>query len=82
MGELATMGRNGHTVTEWAPEDMETTERAREMFYRMVGDPMREIRGQGFAAFATDAQGGSPEHIKDFDPMAEKILLTPQMAGG
>lgn len=76
------MGRKGHTVDVWAPEDTETTDHARETFYDMVGDMDRGIRGKGYAAFATDAAGGSPVHIKDFDPTAEKILLTPQMAGG
>lgn len=82
VGELATMGQNGHTVDVWAPEDTETTEHARDTFDEMVGNMERGMRGQGFAAFATDEGGGSPQHIKDFDPTAEKILLTPQMMGG
>lgn len=72
---MATLGREGHTEVTWDPEDEVETQHARQTFMDMVGT-------RRFLAFRADEGGGTPTQIRDFDPTAEKILLTPPMVGG
>lgn len=72
---MATLGRAGHTEVLWDPADAVETQNARETFEDMVDT-------KKFLAFKVEEGGAAPEQIRDFDPEALKILLTPPMVGG
>jgi hypothetical protein len=73
MGEIATLGRSGHTLTKWDETLPETVTEAKVTFDDLVG--------QGFTAFRTIAEA-PPEQIREFDQTAERILMLPRFVGG
>lgn len=74
MGELATLGRNGHSVATWDEALPETVTEARVIFDE-------KTKNEGFAAFRTIATGPATQ-IREFDPTAERIVLTTPHQGG
>jgi hypothetical protein len=74
MGIMRKLGSEGDVKIEWNPENTEEVAKAREIFEKALKDK--------FAAFRVDVAGGKGQRITEFDPEAEKIILTPPMAGG
>lgn len=75
MGTMATMGRTGDIRTIWDPNNEAEVASARRQFDDLVG-------GGRYLAFRVAPGGSKGEQIRTFDPAAEKIILTPPMAGG
>jgi hypothetical protein len=90
MGELSVMGPLGHKALElvdglklkpgdtkiiWDPENEAEVESARRTFSDLVG-------ARRFLAFRVAGEGRKGEQIREFDPDAEKLVITPPMAGG
>ena len=74
QGSLVKMDTTGDSVTCWdtaAPETVTLAERA-----------FNDLRAMGYAAFQVGSQGSDGTLIKRFDPLAERIVLTPPLAGG
>lgn len=75
MGQLKIMSREaGHTTVEWT--DAETEAEARRIF--------DQLRSQGHIAFKLDESPGheADEVLRDFDPDAELVVMSPAVQGG
>ena len=74
-GELAIMDRTGDTKILWDRTKPEEVENARASFDR--------LRRSGYLAYTVTGKDGSRgEMITEFDPNAERIILSPPMVGG
>jgi len=58
----------------WDPENEDEVELAQKQF--------DEAKEKGFLAFKVKKDGETGKQIKKFDPDAEKIIMTPPIAGG
>lgn len=74
MGELAIMGRQGDLPVAWDKTKPEQVETARRMF--------KDLRAKGYLAFTVNKEQARDQQITEFDPEAEKIILSPPLAGG
>ena len=74
FGELRVLDETGDTKIVWDAEKPDEVENARESFNR--------LRKKGYAAFSVDRKGEKGRSITEFDPDAEKIILSPPIAGG
>ncbi len=72
--EMAVMDETGDTKIVWDEDKQIEVDEARSTFERM--------RKKGYAAYKVDKKGEKGELITEFDPSAEKIILSPQMKGG
>ena len=65
----------GHTTLEWDVEDTVSVEKARHLF--------DDVKAKGMIAYALDpGSTDRGEVIHKFNPQAERIVVTPQVAGG
>jgi hypothetical protein len=71
--ELNIMDGSGHTAVQWGTDQKEL-ELARQLFGKHVD--------MGYMAYAVKDGGGENVLIHEFDETAEKIIMTPRMAGG
>lgn len=78
---MIALGGNGKAVTNWDPSNMVEVKNAQEVFDSLTKD--------GYMAYAVtverDTKTGQVvegEVIKEFDKTAEKIILSPKVAGG
>lgn len=74
LPELVILDRTGDTKIIWDPDKPVEVESARQSF--------NNLRAKGYMAYKVDRDGGKGEVIKQFDPLATKIILAPQMVGG
>ncbi len=75
QGSMAVLGANGHTNLVWDRTKEEEVEGARDMF--------SAIKNEGYMAYKLEGQDGRKgEVISEFDPNAERIVLTPPLQGG
>jgi hypothetical protein len=74
QGELSIINRKGDTTITWSSDRPVEVENARENF--------RKMREKGYLAYRMTRSGDKGEQIHEFDPLAEKIILAPPMAGG
>lgn len=74
MSTLAVLDRTGDTRLEWDPERRDEVDAARKMF--------AELKAKRYLAYRCDADGNRGEVIREFDPEAERIVMTPQLVGG
>lgn len=74
MPEMAVMDRTGDTKTIWDKNNPDEVEAARSTFNRLTK--------KGYVAYTVVGEGKKGSVIKDFDPDAEKIILSPPLAGG
>ena len=74
QGMLCKLDRSGHTETTWDPNEPEDVEVARAMFETLIG--------QGYLAFSVNEDGTKGEPIREFDPKASRIILSPPLFGG
>ena len=64
----------GKTNLEWRPGNPEEIQEARDLFAAK--------RTAGYIAYRADQKGALKEIIREFDPLAEMIILSPPLLGG
>jgi hypothetical protein len=65
----------GHVKAEWDKKNKAEVDAARETFVAM--------KSKGYLAFRVDPKSGEKgAQLKEFDPDAERIIMTPPFAGG
>lgn len=74
MGELAIMSDEGDTSVKWNRNSPPEVAAARSTF--------DALRGKGYLAYRLVGDGTKGEQLLTFDPDAERIILSPAMAGG
>lgn len=75
MGEMRLMGAAGDTKVIWNPDNQDEVDNARQTWDRLVTT-------KRFLGFRMSIAGDKGEQIKDFDPDAARLIVTPPMAGG
>ena len=72
---LHVMDHTGDTKLVWDGDAGPEVEAARDMF--------NTLKEQGYLAYSVDpADGSKGEIIREFDPTAEAIIMSPQLQGG
>lgn len=72
---MAVMGREGDTKHIWDRNNPVEVEAARSLF--------KKLTEGGYAAFSVVGKNGDKgEHIRTFDPNAERIIFAPALVGG
>lgn len=71
---LYVLDRTGDTRVEWDPDNPEEVTWARQTF-----DAAKRKR---YLAYRLDANGRQGELLREFDPSAERIVMSPQTTGG
>ena len=64
----------GDTRQSWRPDSPEEIDAARDLFDAK--------RASGYIAYRADQKGALKEIIREFDPLAEMIILSPPLLGG
>lgn len=73
-GELCIMDMSGDTRIIWDSDNPVEVEHARSTF--------DSFKKKNYLAYKTDKKGEKGEIMRSFDPLAEKMILVPQIAGG
>lgn len=71
---FAVMDKTGHMKIMWDPKDPTEVENARQTYNKM--------KAEGRIAWTVDKEGNRKEHLLEFDPKLEKMILSPPLAGG
>lgn len=71
---LSILDHTGDTRIEWDGDDPASVEIARASFDAALR--------KGHLAYRVGAGGRQGEQIREFDPAAERIVLSPQLVGG
>jgi hypothetical protein len=71
---MAILDGTGDTRVTWDHHNADETAAAKSQF--------DTLRKKGFLAYTVDKKGEKREMITEFDPHAEKIILSPPLAGG
>jgi hypothetical protein len=74
QGELSILDRTGDTKLIWDSNNPDEVANAQETFDK--------LKKKGFIAYSVEKGGGKGKVLAKFDPQAEKIIMTPAMAGG
>lgn len=74
MAKLQILDRNGHTELAYEPDETATVDQARQEF-------MKKLE-QGYLAYTVGPDGKADTAIREFDPQAQRIVMTPQLVGG
>lgn len=74
VGELCIMDHTGDTKLIWNPNNEDETSAARTMF--------NSLKKKGHIAYRVSSGGDKGEVMTEFDPRAEKIIMTPPVVGG
>jgi hypothetical protein len=74
QGTLHVIDATGDTQTVWDSTVAEDVETVRGIF--------EATKEQGHLAYTVDEGGATGEVIRDFDPEAHQIVMTPQLVGG
>lgn len=74
MSQLCVMDRTGDTKTIWDKSNPDEVAAAKATF--------DALKKKGYLSFRVKDDGKPGEAIKEFDPNAEKIILSPPVAGG
>ncbi len=72
--EMALLDGTGDTKVIWDPKNADEVEAAEAQF--------NALKKKGFIAYTVNKKGDKGEIIRKFDPDAEKIILSPPLAGG
>jgi hypothetical protein len=76
MSKLSVLDKSGDTTVTWDPLNATEVKVAEQKFNQLVVH-------QGYAAYELPTEKGNPGVIiREFNPQAERILLTPRQAGG
>ena len=73
-GMLCVLDKTGDTKTVWDRRNEAEVAAAKAQF--------EALKGQGYLAFSVAKDGSKGEQIHEFDPDAEKIILSPPLVGG
>ena len=73
MSELIILNSNGDDRTVWSKDDAEAYREAKEQFDK--------LKAKGWFAYKVTGKWGK-EEIKEFDPNADKIVMSPPVVGG
>jgi hypothetical protein len=73
MPELNVLDQTGDTTIGWDPSRPDEVDAARETF--------RKLKAKGYLAYRTEGKDKG-EAIREFDPRAERIVMSPPLAGG
>lgn len=73
-GELISMDHTGDTKVIWDHKNADEVEAARATF--------NSLKKKNYIAYTVKKDGDKGEIIREFDPTAEKIIMSPQMVGG
>lgn len=71
---LNILDRTGDTRIEWDPSVAHEVEMAREAFAK--------AKEKKYLAYRLDRHGNKGEVIREFDPTAARIVMSPQTVGG
>lgn len=71
---LAALDPTGHVQESWDPANADEVAHARSTFDL--------FRGKGYLAYRVTGAGGQGEQLREFDPQAREIVLTPALRGG
>ena len=74
MGELCIQDMTGDTKVMWDAKNPDEVAAAKAQF--------DTLKAKGFLAFAVKKDGEKGVRIKEFDPEAEKIIMSPQPIAG
>ena len=72
--EMSVLGHRGDSKLVWSRDNQDEVDNARRTF--------EDMRKKGFSAFSVGRLGKAGDRINEFDPDAEKIILTPPLRGG
>jgi hypothetical protein len=75
MCVMRVLGKTGDTELRWDPDTGEGLQFAKWLFDE-------KTRRFGYLAFLEGANGEGSEMIRNFDPKAASIILTPRLVGG
>jgi hypothetical protein len=73
-GEMCVIDRTGDTKIIWDAKNEDEVEAARATF--------KKLKAKGYLAYSVSKDGSKGEVLREFDPNAEKIILSPAMQGG
>jgi len=73
--QMSVMGREGDTKIIWDKDNEDEVDNARRSF--------DDLRAKGYIAYEVTGKDGSKGKLMtEFDPDAERIILSPPMVGG
>lgn len=71
---MSILDMTGDTKVIWDPKNPDEVDAARQQF--------NTLKAKGFLAFSVKKDGEKGVRIKEFDPEAEKIIMSPQPIAG
>ena len=74
MGMMEVLDPTGHTRHIWDASNEAEVSAARALY--------QSLTGSGYRAFHVKKNGDEGVRMDEFDPDAEKMILTPQLRGG
>jgi hypothetical protein len=75
MSELRILDETGDTVLKWNLNQPKTVEEAKKKFNE-------QFKKKGVKAWSADDSGQKTKELKEFDPHAEHIIMTPELVPG
>lgn len=72
--EMAIMDHTGDTKLIWDSDNSDEVENAKRTF--------KDLKKKGYACFSVNKKGDKGEVINEFDPLAERLIMAPPLAGG
>jgi len=72
--ELVVLDESGDTRLTWDSEVQDEIDAAKAMWTKM--------KAKGYLGYSVDRKGEKGKVLDEFDPNAEKIIMSPQMKGG
>lgn len=73
-GELIVMDTTGDTKIKWDKDIPDEVDTARIMF--------NDMKKKGYIAYSVEKKSKKGQIMREFDPQAEKMIMSPPMAGG
>lgn len=74
MPDMTILDPTGHSKHQWDTENEAEVTAARALF--------TSLTAKGYQAFNVKRDGEAGTPMRDFDPEAESMILTPQLKGG
>lgn len=72
--EMQILDDTGHSRTIWNPDNEDEVGAARDTF--------NKLKKKGYIAYRVKKDGSEGEVMTEFDPSAEKMIMSPGMRGG
>lgn len=74
QGTLHVLDHTGDTRTIWNPENQDEVDAAKATFAK--------LKKKNYLAYTVNEKGDKGEVIREFDPTAGRIIMSPQLVGG